>query len=212
MDVPLKIVSWNSLVYFNNWTERRFIDVTISCNNSSHLNKEHPTPKSPTKVPLLLFIWQNLYCKLEFVAELLLIYGNVKIIDLFKIKYPTTSCRGDKNSLNNVLQGRHTPPSREMMPALALRYNSTPAIHFSPNLHKKVLVVISFKYIYCSFWERTLRTISISLSSFHFWAFCDWVSTSKYSKITILMEELDNVEENFCRKRIYNSGYTSEFD
>jgi hypothetical protein len=121
---------------------------------------------------LLLFIWQNLYCKLEFVAELLLIYGNVKIIDLFKIKYPTTSCRGDKNSLNNVLQGRHTPPSREMMPALALRYNSTPAIHFSPNLqhypHKKVLVVISFKYIYCSFWEKTLRTISISLSSFHF--------------------------------------------
>jgi hypothetical protein len=26
------------------------------------------------------------------------------------------------------------------------------------------------------------------------------------------MEELDNVEENFSRKRIYNSGYTSEFD
>lgn len=96
-----------------------------------------------------------------------------------------------------------------MMPALALRYNSTPAIHFSPNLqhypHKKVLVVISFKYIYCSFWEKTLRTISISLSSFHFWAFCDWVSTSKYSKITILMEELDDVEENFSRKRIYNT-------
>lgn len=84
---------------------KTFFSCYYSCNNSSHLNNEHPMPKSPTKVPLLLFIWQNLYRKLEFVAELLLIYGIVKIVNLSKIKYPRTSCRGgkNKNSLNNVL-------------------------------------------------------------------------------------------------------------